>query len=195
MAKETTTPVANAAEEALLNEGTQAPQNESAEETTSNFAAIVRELKRAANSKRYTCKVTNVTTEDKGSYTRHTFVVDKDIRAYDADGEEATTHNVFTSNYAISGLVKQDEELAWLGNAIAEDRLPMNLIFTGATIEVVQEYVAAGTSYVNPFSSKKEESTFEHDVFINHIVGVKLGKTGSRFADKFADKLLDAAFE
>lgn len=195
MAKETTVPAGNPAEEALLNGESQAPEINGAEETTSNFASIVKALRRGANAKAYTCKVTNVLTSEEDNYVRHTFVVDKDIRAYDADGEETTTHNVFTTNYALSGLVKQTDELSWLGNAIAEAKLPMNLIFNGATIDIVQEFVPAGTPYVNPFSTKGEESTFDHSVFINHIIAVKLGKTGSRFADKYADKLFDASFE
>lgn len=192
MAKETTTPVANAAEEALLNEEVQSTNVENNEEQADDFASIVKELKRGANSKRYTRKVTNVLVSEKDTYTRVTFVVDKAVRAFDADGEETISKNVFASSISISGVLKQDEELSWLAAAVANGTLPMNLIFNGATIEIVQEYVAEGTSYANPFSQREPE-VVDHDMFINHIVDIKLGKTGSRFADRYADKLLEAA--
>lgn len=189
---ETNNPAVNPAEEALLNGAAQPADAENNEESTNDFASIVRDLKRSANSKRYTCKVTNVLTKEFDTHIRVTFVVDKDLRAYDADGEETTSKNVFSSNFAISGVLKQDEELSWLAAAVADGVLPMNLIFNGATIEIVQESVDEGVPYANPFSSREPEIT-DHAMFINHVVGIKLGKTGSRFADKYADKLLDAA--
>ena len=44
----------------------------------------------------------------------------------------------------------------------------------------------------NPFTTKDdvEDTAFDRDTIINYIVGCKLGKTGQKFADVMAVKLM-----
>lgn len=45
--------------------------------------------------------------------------------------------------------------------------------FVGATIDVVQQRVSEGDTYVNPFSNSANEQTIPHDMYISYISNIR----------------------
>ena len=143
------------------------------------------------------CKIKNCNCTEKDNYVMVSFTLSNPIKGFitDDDGEtykEGMTNILYTSLYAIAGCLKEDEELAWMANAIIERPNAVNLIFNGGTIDILQQEFAAGEPIRNPFSTKidLEAVEYDHDVIVNHPIGFKLGKTGLKMADKLADMLL-----
>lgn len=142
-------------------------------------------------------RIKNVNFTEKDNYTMISFTLASTIRGFlSKDGgvtyEEGLTNTVFTSLYAIVGALKEDEELGWMANALIENPQALNLIFNGATIDILQQEIAAGEEFKNPFSTREdvEPQVYDHDLIINHILGFKLGKVGIKMADRLADKLM-----
>lgn len=110
--------------------------------------------------------------------------------------EQGKTNVIYTSLYAIVGALKEDEDLSWLANSImkiideTQDTSILNLLFNGATIDIIQQEFSAGEEFTNPFSTKKETQVYDHDVIINHVVKFELSKIGNRVADRIIDKTI-----
>lgn len=132
-----------------------------------------------------------------GEWTRISFTLDKPIDGYVADENgdfiEGKRNVIFTSTFALAGLIKESEELSWLANYIVEHPKNLALLFNGASITIVQQLVGEGEIYSNPFTTKEvpDEVTFEHNTIINHIIDIKLGKTGMKIADMLILKMLE----
>ena len=156
-------------------------------------AKLIKENKLYKNYKIKSCKCTV-----KDNYIQISFTLDKKIKGYLANdsGEfvQSETNLIFTSNFAISGAIKEDEDTAWLKNIIVDNPKVTELLLIGATIDIIQQEVAAGEEYHNPFSNYIDSITyFDHDTFINHIVNIRLSSRGKIIADKLMDKILDKA--
>ena len=142
-------------------------------------------------------RIKNVNCTEKDNYTMISLTLANQVKGFVSDDggvtyKEGVTNVIFTSLYAIVGAMKEDEELGWMGNALLEHPEALNLILNGSTVDILQQDVASGEEFVNAFSSRTdvEPTVFDHDVIINHIIGFKLGKVGTKMADKLADKLL-----
>lgn len=143
-------------------------------------------------------KTVNVTPKD--NHTMVSFTIKENIPGYVSNDngltyEEGIVTTVFTSLYAIVGALKEDEELCWMAPILLNRPNALNLIMSGATIDVLQEHVVSGEVYTNPFSSGANQQSFQHDTIINHVIKFKLGRVGIKFADKLADKMLDEVEE
>lgn len=162
----------------------------------STSAQVIKELLANGAKRVNNLRVKNTTHSEEDNYDRISFTLASPVRGYvsDDNGEtyrEGMVTTIFSSTYAIAGALKEDEDLAWLANEVVENPKVINVIFNGCTIDIIQEEVAQGQVYKNPFStSKGEGSTVQHDSIYNNIIKFKLGKTGARFADRLADKLL-----
>ena len=79
-----------------------------------------------------------------------------------------------------------------MANTVVERPQIINLILNGGSIDIIQQEVKAGEPYHNPFTTKEEpeDTIFDHDTIVNYIVGVHLGKTGTKFADILAVKMM-----
>lgn len=144
--------------------------------------------------------VKNVNVTEKDTYTMVSFTTNKPVEGFVNDGNgiftKGMTNVIFSSLYAITGTIKEDEDLAWLSNTILSNPKSLPLLLSGAKIDVVQHFVAAGEEYINPFTTRTnvEPTVYDHDVIINYIVGVKLSAVGNKMADKLADAILMATF-
>lgn len=125
------------------------------------------------NIKVKTAKVTEMT-----GYFMVNLTVNKELRAMVAEGDdfvEGTRNIVFSSNFALGGVIKNTDNIAWIGNSLVENAKVFEAIMAGATIDVVNQPVSAGEIYKNPFGTTNGEGTkFEHDTFINHIVAIRV---------------------
>ena len=192
MAKEVINEVVNEVAEEVINE----VANEANVEVT-GYQSIIKKLKASGCKLLSGLMIKNVNYTEEDNYTRVSFTLNRPIRGYvtDDNGEtwkEGVTNIIFTSLYGIVGALKEDEELSWMSNALLNNPKILNMIFCGATINILQQDVVAGEEYSNPFSTRSDASTqiYDHDIIINHIIKFKLNKTGEKMADKLADKLM-----
>lgn len=123
------------------------------------------------NVKVKTAKVTK-----KDEYFMVSLSVVKDLRAMIAseDGTfvEGTRNIIFTTNYTLGGVIKNTDNISWIANRLVENADVFEAVLAGSRIDIINEPIHAGDEYVNPFSSRREGTVFEHDTFINHIVGI-----------------------
>ena len=111
-----------------------------------------------------------------------TFVVEPPVPGYvineNGDYVEGTTNNIYSSTFAVSGVLKETEDLGWLAqNIIAKPKLA-NHIFTGGTIDVIYKKIAEGEEFANPFSSSAEPTEMSHDTYIYYITNLHQSKNG-----------------
>ena len=88
------------------------------------------------------------------------------------------THNAVVSAYAVSAIMKDSPKTAIFAQRVAEGSDVANILFAGGTIDLLMEYVAAGETYVNPFSSAATETVFDRDHVLIHVLALNLGETG-----------------
>ena len=163
----------------------------------SNYENVIKTILAAGGKRVNGLRIKNVNYTEKDNYTMISLTLCNSIRGFVSDDngvtfKEGNTNTLFTSLYAIVGTLKEDEELGWMGNALLENPQALNLVLNGASVDVIQQDVAAGTEYKNPFSTQEnvEGVVYDHDIIINNVIKFKLGKTGLRMSDKLADKLM-----
>lgn len=151
---------------------------------------IIKELIASGNAKRLNnLTVKNVVATEFDTHALLTFVVKefvigdtRDANEVDAFGQPVVklgkTHNVQTSSYAVAGVMKDAAKLAIFATDVIDTPQVANMLFVGAKIDVVMQFVAAGEEYVNPFASNPEPVVFERDKMIHHIVKLELGEVG-----------------
>lgn len=160
-----------------------------------DYDATIKALVANGGKRHKDVRVKNVNVTDKDVYTMVSFTTNKALPAYVADGDEfvmGSSNVVYSSLFAIAGAMRENEELAWMTNALLENANAVQLIMSGATLDIVQVEYAAGEAIYNPFTTKEDSDAteYDHDVIINYIVGITLSKVGEKFADKLADRLL-----
>ena len=184
--------------EEVLNPEPQVEQNVETQEENFEFA-----LKSYAEIKKDLVKlhgkpikrvIKNVNYEILDTYTRVSFTLRENVKGFraneDGDFVLGGTNIIFSSIYAIAAMLKEDDELAWLGNEVITNPKLLNLLCSSATIEIIQQKVEEGEEYVNPFASNPEPITFDHDTIINHVVGITLSKVGEKVLEKYMDKIM-----
>ncbi len=179
---------------------TEAPAQTGSTEQAANGVShqnIIKKLISDGAKRINSVRVKNINFTEKDNYTMVSLTLAAGIKGLvSKDGgityEEGITTTLFTSLYAITGALKEDEDLGWMANALLDHPQALNLIFNGSTVDILQQDVAAGTETKNPFSTRDdaEARVYDHDIIINHLIGFKLGQTGKRMADKLADKML-----
>lgn len=191
MAKETTVPaeVNEPQVEQTINETEETLEFENIKP----FKDVVKELIKA-HGRPIKRIIKNVNHEVLDTYTRVSFTLREPVKAYQYKDDEfvLTGSNViFTSIYAIAGMLKEDDDLAFLANDVITNPKLLNLLAVTGQAEIIQQEVKEGEEYVNPFASNPEPTTFDHDVIINHIISLKPGKVGLKFVDRYMDKMMD----
>lgn len=164
----------------VTNDAAEAVENETAKGKT--YAEIVKGLIAKGWKRRNALKVRNVNCTEKDNYTMVTFSVVPPIPGYILDEESGeyvlgVTNNVYSSSYAVSGAMKEDEEMSWLANSIVDKPKFINALFNGGEIDILSREISAGEEYANPFGNS-EPQTFDHDTIVNLIIGLRPGKNG-----------------
>lgn len=139
-------------------------------------------------------KVKNVTVTPCENYIRVGLTLDKPVKGMvTEDGVTYTkgeTNVIFVSLFAITALLKDDDNAAFAANHISANPESLCVILSRASINLIQEDVAAQEEYRNPWSTNAEATVFDHDMVINHVTDIKLSEFGIRKLDKIADSLL-----
>lgn len=189
---EEATKLVNAELEAAEKE--QAKDKEDKEDNTnpeepSTYEAIVQNLIKADGNEYYrNLKVKTAKVTEMENYFMVNLTVNRPIRAMVADSngvfKEGTRNIIFSSNFALGGVIKNTESIAWIGNSLVENARVFEAIMAGATIDVVSQPVKAGQLYHNPFSTRNNETKMSNDTFINHIVAIRVsGETSEDIRD------------
>lgn len=176
-------------------------QNVQFEAKTSDYSNKVKELIANGSKRINGVKVKNVNFTDMSEqgkdYTMVSFTLCNKVEGFIMDNEtgdykEGLTNIIYTSLYAIVGAIKEDEELAWLGNHLLNNPQILPILFAGSYIDLIQTKINAGENYSNPFSTKENSTpqVFDHDVIINNIIKFNLGKSGKMATSRLMDKLL-----
>lgn len=165
-----------------------------------DFAEILDKLLKDKTNRIYRgLMIKNVIKKDGDEdYTRVTLVVSGLIPGYipqeDGSYKRGTTANIYTTSYAISAVLKQNEDTAMMGNYVVDHPEIIPILLSGATINVVQTDVKEGVEYYNPFTTKENAEPYigQHDFIVNNIYALKLGKMGMRYIDKLIDKSVES---
>lgn len=150
---------------------------------------VIKELISSGNAKRINgLTVRNVVAKEFDTHALLTFVVkeyvigDTRTEEVDAFGQPiiklGKTHNVQTSSYAVAGVMKDSPKMAIFAPDVISNPNIANMLFAGAKVDVIMQFVAAGEEYVNPFAANAEPTTFERDKMIHHVVRLELGEVG-----------------
>ena len=150
---------------------------------------IIKELISSGTAKRINgLTVRNVDAKEFDTHALLTFVVKEyvigDVRTEETDafGQPVValgkSHNVQTSSYAVAGVMKDSPKMAVFAADVISNPNVANMLFAGAKIDVIMQFVAAGEEYTNPFASNAEPTTFERDKMIHHVVRLELGEVG-----------------
>ena len=123
---------------------------ESNETVNVSYQNIIKKLIASGCKRVNSVRIKNVNFTEKDNYTMVSFTLASPIRGFvSEDGgvtyQDGKTTTLFTSLYAIVGALKEDEELGWMGNALLDNPKALNLIFNGATVDIIQQEVPAGT--------------------------------------------------
>lgn len=140
-------------------------------------------------------KVKNVTVTPQESYIRVALTLDKPVKGMVSKDEgvtyeEGETNVIFVSLFSITSLLKDDDNVAFAVNHLVKNPDSMSIVLSRATIDILQEKVATGQEYKNPWSENAEATVFDHDTIINHITNIRLSDFAIRKMDKLADSLL-----
>lgn len=191
----------------VLPQEPQVPEvNETVEDSTNGTSIkdIVRNLIADGATRINRIKVKNVNYdpdyEDK-NHIRVSLTLDRKVPGYvpimDSTGnitgyEKGMTNVIYTSTFVLSAVLKDNEDFSWLANHIVSKPKALTLIFNGATVDLLQREFAKGTEVVNPFSSNSDKTwpIYDHDIIVNDVINITLGKTGEKMAMMLASNIL-----
>lgn len=153
---------------------------------------IVTTVKNGGNTAKAVVRNVNVTTFE--NYVRLGLTLDKPIKGYVAQ-EDGTykldeTKVVFISLYSVTAIMKQKDDISFVANHLLSNPQAAQVLLSNAKIDLVQQPVKAGETYVNPFSESGAETVFEHDTIINHLVDFSLTDRAMVLVDKLALSLM-----
>lgn len=138
--------------------------------------------------------IKNVTITPMENYVRVGLTLDRPISGYtaDADGNYTLgeTKVIFVSLFSIAANLRDNEEASFAVNHMIKKPTASEVLLNGATIDIIQESVKAGSEYHNPWSEGDTIVTFDHDTLINHVVNLRLTKRSVTLLDNLAASML-----
>ena len=137
------------------------------------------------------CKIT-----EQENYTMVSLTLERKVKGYRANEdtgifEEGETNVIFSSSYSLASVLKNDEDLAFCANSLVENPKGFEVVLSGATIDIIQQPVAADELYKNPFSTSNAEGVaLGHDTIINHIINIVPSRRAMAVLDRMALAML-----
>ena len=128
--------------------------------------------------------VKNVHVTPKDNYVQVSFTLDKPVEGYIASAEDPTqfvlgeTKVIFVNLFGIAALMKDNRRTAFAANHVVENPKSLEVLFSYAKVNIIQEKVEAG-EYKNPFAGEKtKNSVLLNDTIINHVIGFEFDEEG-----------------
>lgn len=142
-------------------------------------------------------QIKNVTYSVEDNYTRICLTLNQKVPGYvnnpeTNEFEKASVNTIFVSAYALVGVIKENEDTAFLANKMVESVSSMQLILSGSRINILQTQVTAGELYTNPFSTREATADpRDYDRIFNNVTKITLGKVGQKAAEMVMMKMLE----
>lgn len=158
------------------------------------FNEAVASLRKAGAKSEKNVTVMNVTVTDCESWTRVALTLNREVAGPVSDEEGnwtmGTTRVVFMSLYSILGTLKNTEDTLAIASYVASHPTALQILLSGAKMEILQQEVKANATYLNHFTGEEVEHDSDHDSIFNHVVSVELTDKARRAIEKIEDKLL-----
>lgn len=155
---------------------------------------VVKALLNAGGKSVKNLTIKSVTVAQQENYVRLGLSLDKPVAGMvSEDGVTYTkgeTKVIFVSLYSITSILKDNDDAAFAANHLVSHPDAMNVILSRAKIDIIQEDVAAGQDYKNPWSDSANSVIFEHDTVINHVIDIYLSDFALKQLDNLANRLL-----
>ena len=138
--------------------------------------------------------IVNVTVTSLDKWTRIALTLNNEVNGAVSDSEGnfsiGKTHVVFISLFSILGLLKNTEETLAIASHIYNHPSALQVILSGAKVELIQQEVKAHSTYTNVFTGEEAEYDCDHDSIFNHIVSIDFSEKSCRAIERIEDKLL-----
>ena len=159
-----------------------------------NFNDAVASLRKAGAKSETDVIVKNITITDCNNWTKVALTLNREVdgAVSDEDGNWSIgkTNVVFMSLYSIVGTLKNTDDTLAVASYIAKHPTSLQIILSGAKIELLQQKVKANETYINAFTNEEVEYESDHDSIFNHVVSIVISDKGHRAIEKIEDKLL-----
>ena len=157
-----------------------------------NFNDAVAVLRKSGTSENVT--IVNVTVTSLDKWTRIALTLNSEVNGAVSDSEGnwtmGKTHVVFISLFSIIGLLKNTDETLAIASHIYNHPSALQVILSGAKVELIQQEVKAHSTYTNVFTGEEAEYDCDHDSIFNHIVSIEFTDKSRRAIERIEDKLL-----
>ena len=155
---------------------------------------VVKKLIEAGGESVKNLKVKNVTVTPCENYVRLGITLDKPVNGMvtkdNVTYTEGEVNVIFVSMFSIASILKDNDDVAFAVNYLLKNPESMSVVLSRAVIDIIQERVAEGVEYKNPWSESSDSTVFKHSTIVNHITDIKLSDFAIRKVDKLADHLL-----
>ena len=140
------------------------------------FETVSAELKKVKANNVVTTTVRNINVKDMTTWQRVSITLNTPVKGYIADDDgnysEGEVNVIFVSSFSVVAAFRNNPKTAFAGNYIAEHPNCLQVLLSGAKIEIVQEAVTEGQEYSNPWSANPTPVPVEHDSYYNHITDI-----------------------
>ena len=141
-----------------------------------SFETVSAELKKVKANNVVTTTVRNINVTDMTTWQRVSITLNTPVKGYIADDDgnysEGEVNVIFVSSFSVVAAFRNNPKTAFAGNYIAEHPNCLQVLLSGAKIEIVQEAVSEGKEYSNPWSNNPTPVPVEHDSYYNHITDI-----------------------
>ena len=141
-----------------------------------SFETVSAELKKVKANNVVTTTVRNINVKDMTTWQRVSITLNTPVKGYIADDDgnysEGEVNVIFVSSFSVVAAFRNNPKTAFAGNYIAEHPNCLQVLLSGAKIEIVQEAVSEGKEYSNPWSNNPTPVPVEHDSYYNHITDI-----------------------
>ena len=141
-----------------------------------SFETVSAELKKVKANNVVTTTVRNINVTDMTTWQRVSITLNTPVKGYIADDDgnysEGEVNVIFVSSFSVVAAFRNNPKTAFAGNYIAERPNCLQVLLSGAKIEIVQEAVSEGKEYTNPWSNNPTPVPVEHDSYYNHITDI-----------------------
>lgn len=148
--------------------------------------------KSGAKSEVVIIKNVNVTALD--NWTRISLTLDKEVSGFvqneESDFVKGTTRVIFVSLYTVLAALKDNDDTMAIASHCGTHPSALQVLLSGAKMEVLQQEMTANQTYINPFTEKENEFDSDHDSIFNYIASIDLSDKGRKALDVVEMKLL-----
>lgn len=148
--------------------------------------------KSGANAETVSVKNVNISVLD--NWTRVSLTLDREVTGFISDDEgnfvKGGTTVIFVSLYTILAALKANDDTMAIANHVGQHPSALQIILSGAKIELLQQEIGANATYTNPFTEEECEHRSDHDSIFNYVASIQLSDKGRNAVEVVEMKLL-----